>query len=173
MDHPELNVSFISELYKKLPKFSEMALASYVPEVGVIEFNYFTHLLVLLSLVVSHCVFNSQFPISNDVSIFACLGRLCFSRFLYSVGSEIFEMPEVFQVKIATQISERLEQSLCPDPSCTDRGWGVEITRLICRTNAEYQRDCSKDVSTKLGRRDPSGLGRSMWFLAKPDIYAK
>lgn len=109
---PELNVSFISELYKKLPKFSEMALASYVPEIGVIEFDYFTHFLVLLSLVVSHCVFNSRFPTSNNVSIFAYLGRLCFSRFLYSVGSlfspkwaKIFEMPEVFQVKIATQIT--------------------------------------------------------------------
>lgn len=150
---PELNVSFISELYKKLPKFSEMALASCVPEVCVIEFDYFTHLLVLLSLVVSHCVFNSHFPISNDVSIFAYLGRLCFSRFLYSVGSKIFEMPEAFQVKIATQISERLEQSFCPDPSCTNQDWGVEITRLIHGTNAEYQRDCSKDMSTKLGKK--------------------
>lgn len=76
----------------------------YVPEVGLIEFDYFTHLLVLLSLVVSHCVFNSPFP-SNYVSIFAYLGRLCFSRFLYSVGSKIFEMSAAFQVKIATQIS--------------------------------------------------------------------
>lgn len=149
----EPNVSCISGLYKKLSKFSEMALASYVPEVGVIEFDYFTRLLVLLSLVVSHCVFNSHFPTSNDVSIFAYLGRLCFSRFLYSLGSKIFEMPGAFQVKIATQISERLEQSLCPDPSCTNQGWGVEIARLIRGTNAEYRRDRSKDLSTKLGKR--------------------
>ena len=108
---------------------------------------------MLLSLVVSHCVFNSHFPTSNDVSIFAYLGRLCFSRFLYPVGSKIFEMPGAFQVKIATQISERLEQSLCPDPSCTNQGWGVEIARLIRGTNAEYRRDCSKALSTELGKK--------------------
>lgn len=150
---PELNVSCISGLYKKLPKFSEMALASYVPEVGVIEFDYFPCLLVLLSLVASHCVFNSHFPTSNDVSIFAYLGRLCFSRFLYSVGSKIFEMPGAFRVKIATQISERLEQSLCAAPSCTNQGWGMEIARLIRGTDAEYRRDCSKDLNAKLSKK--------------------
>lgn len=103
---PEPNVSCISGLYKKLSKFSEMALASCVPEVGVIEFDYFTRLFVLLSLVVSHCVFNSHFPTSNDVSIFAYLGRLCFSRFLYSVGSKIFEMPGAFQVKLLHKLAK-------------------------------------------------------------------
>lgn len=62
-------------------------------------------------------------------------------------------MPVVaFEVKIAKQIGGRLEQSLHPDPSPTNQGQDVEITRLISETNAENQRDASKDLNVKLGR---------------------
>lgn len=62
-------------------------------------------------------------------------------------------MPMVaFEVKIAKQIGGRLEQSLHPDPSHTNQGQDVEITRLISETNAEKRRDVSKDWNMKLGR---------------------
>lgn len=106
-----------------------------------------------MCIVISHCVFNLHFPISNEVSIFAYLGRLCFNRLLYSVDSKNFKMLKAFEVKIDKQISERLEQLLCPDLSCTNQGWVVEITRLISGTNDENLRDCSRDLSMKLGRK--------------------
>lgn len=66
-------------------------------------------LLNLVCVVISHCVFNSHFPVSDEVSIFAYLRGLCFSRLMCSVYSKNFKMPEAFEVKIAKQISRRLE----------------------------------------------------------------
>lgn len=59
-------------------------------------------------------------------------------------------MPVAFEVKIAKQIGRRLEQSFLSDLSCTNQGRDVEINRLRSETNAENQRDDSKDLNLKL-----------------------
>lgn len=76
----------------------------------------------------------------------------CLRRLSSSIDSKNFQMPVAFEVKIAKQIGRRLEQSFLPDLSCTSQGRDVEISRLRSETNAENQRDGSKDLILELCR---------------------
>lgn len=60
-------------------------------------------------------------------------------------------------MKVAKQIGGRLEQSLCPDPTCTNQGLDVEIIRLISGTIDENCGDYPKDLSVKPGRKPVPG----------------